>query len=234
MIHCAGITPTGRVDARRSQAVNVEATAGLYAAAGRAGVARWVQISSMSAHAGSSSVYGRTKFAADQALRAGPGVPAWVILRPSLIYGPGAKGLLGETLQRLRALPFIPIVGEGKTPLRPIHVDDVAQAALCALSAPEATGRSLMLGGADEVTLDRFFLELCEIAGLRRQLIHLPLRLALPLARILEKLLSHPPLNVDNVLGIQEAQRVEIEEAVKVFGLKPRSLSVGLREALAE
>lgn len=232
VIHCAAVTPVGRVDPARSQAVNVAATAGLYAAAGRAGVARWVQISSMSAHPASSSVYGRTKLAADEVLRTGPGRPEWVILRPSLIYGPGAAGLLGETLSRLRKLPLIPVIGDGKTLLRPVHVEDVAEAALRALDVPEAAGQSLMIGGADEVTLDEFFLALCRAAGLKRRLLHLPARPMLLLTRLMALVTHAPPLNADNVLGILEAQPVEIETARQTLGVEPQGLEAGLRQAI--
>ena len=70
VIHCAAITSAGATDAALSRRVNVEATTGLFRAARQAGASRWIQISSMSAHPASTSVYGTTKLAADEMLRA--------------------------------------------------------------------------------------------------------------------------------------------------------------------
>jgi len=69
IIHCAAVTSAGATDEAISRQVNVEGTRILYHAAHGAGVSRWVQISSMSAHPGSTSVYGRTKLAADEVIR---------------------------------------------------------------------------------------------------------------------------------------------------------------------
>ncbi|MCL5269792.1 MAG: NAD-dependent epimerase/dehydratase family protein, partial [bacterium] len=119
VIHGAGVTAEGTPDEALSRRVNVEGAAALFEAARRAGVSRWIQISSMSAHPASTSVYGRTKLAADEFLRRSAPPPRWTILRPSLIYGPGDQGLVAKTLRILRKLPVLPMVGSGRELLRP-------------------------------------------------------------------------------------------------------------------
>ena len=95
--------------------MNQLATAELARAAAAAGVRRFVFMSSMRAQAGAAAdqplteadaprptdAYGRSKLAAEAAVRAA-GVP-YTILRPALVYGPGAKGNLAS-LMRLAAL----------------------------------------------------------------------------------------------------------------------------------
>ncbi|HTZ37701.1 MAG TPA: NAD-dependent epimerase/dehydratase family protein, partial [Stellaceae bacterium] len=106
VVHLAGIAHTGRIDiaAARYDSVNRRATADLANAAAREGVRHFVFVSSIRAQSGPAAdhalterdapaptdAYGRSKLAAEAAVRAS-GVP-FTILRPVLLYGPGAKG----------------------------------------------------------------------------------------------------------------------------------------------
>jgi NADH dehydrogenase len=234
VVHCAAVTSAGGGDAERSRRVNVEGTRRLLAAARQAGVARWVQISSMSAHPGSTSVYGRTKLAADALLRQGPAEPpAWTILRPSLIYGPGRQGLAAKTLALARRLPVVPMIGSGRERLRPVYVADVAQGALRCLELNVTKGKTYILGGADEITLDDFLRRLLASAGLNRPVLHLPPPLCMLLARVLAKVLKDPPITVDNVLGVREMQPTDHAPAIQEWGWSPIGLDEGLRRTFA-
>jgi len=234
VIHCAAVTATGATDEELSRRVNIDGTVRLFQAAKAAGVRRWIQISSMSAHPATTSAYGMTKLAADEFLRAVAPPPAWTILRPSLIYGPGGgKGLVDKTVKLLEKLPLMPILGAGREPIRPVYVGDVAEAAIECLEREVAIGKTYMLGGADEVSLNEFMAELARARGLKRPLIHIPLPLAMVLARAFSILLKNPPITVDNVKGVREAQRVEQEPAERDLGYRPLGLREGLRRTFA-
>ncbi len=228
VIHCAAVTSAGAPDEALSRLINVEGTRALLAAAAAAGVARWVQISSMSAHPGSTSVYGRTKLEADEVVRRAPAPVQWTILRPSLIYGPGGRGLVEKTVAILRKLPVVPVIGSGEETLRPVFVTDVARAAVICLTHERTPSRAYMLGGADEVTLNTFFATLAARLGVRRPLLHLPLPLCMALARVLGTFLKNPPLTVDNVLGVRQVQPVDIRPARADWGWDPIGLQEGL------
>lgn len=228
VIHCAAVTSAAGGGEALSQRINVEGTLRLLEGARKAGVRRWVQISSMSAHPGSTSIYGRTKLAADEVLRAAPTPPEWVILRPSLIYGEADKGLVAKTLGIARKLPVLPMLGSGQERLRPVHVADVAAGALHCLTHDQIAGKTYLLGGADEVTLDDFMRRLLAAAGLRRPILHLPIPVCLILAHLLARAVKNPPITVDNVLGVREAQPVDHLPACRDWGWKPRGLDAGL------
>jgi nucleoside-diphosphate-sugar epimerase len=118
IVHLAGIAHVGTdVSDETYNQVNHLATAGLARAAAAAGIMRLVFISSIRAQSAAtaghplseidpprpSDNYGRSKLAAEQAVRAA-GVP-YTILRPVLVYAPGAKGNLANLI-RLAALPL--------------------------------------------------------------------------------------------------------------------------------
>jgi nucleoside-diphosphate-sugar epimerase len=235
VIHCAAATAATGASAADAHAINVDGTRRLLEASRRAGVGRWVQISSMSAHPGSTSIYGTTKLAADRLLRESPAQapPAWTILRPSLIYGPGTLGLVAKTIGIARKLPVLPILGAGRETMRPVYVTDVAQGILRCLGREATFGQTYMLGGADEVTVDRFMRLLLSRAGLRRPVVHLPLPVCMALARLLSIPFKNPPITVDNVLGVREAQPVDHQSAMRDWGWLPIGLDEGLRRTFA-
>jgi nucleoside-diphosphate-sugar epimerase len=229
VVHCAAVTSSaGRPDWKKSHSINVTGTIELYRAAEKSGVKRWIQISSMSSHSDSTSLYGRSKLAGDEFLRGCQSSLDWTILRPSLIYGPDERGLVSKTLQLLKKLPVLPIVGSGEELLRPVYVDDISCLALDCISNPETHGKTYMAGGADEVTLNFFMSELCRTFGLKRAHVHLPIWFAMQLSRCAAFFMKNPPITMDNVRGILECARVDQESAGKDVGYAPMGLAEGL------
>lgn len=230
IVHAAAVPATGKPDRERSLRVNVDGTRALLAAAGEAGVRRWIQISSMSAHPGNWSVYGRTKFLADEEVRASE--LDWTILQPSLIYGPQRRGIFHKLLETLKTLPVVPVVGSGREPVHPIHAEDVAAMVLAALDRPESIGRTLQLGCPERWSTGDFLRETAR--QVRGGKVPLVLPLPLPLCRIVallgELLLREPPLTFDNIAGVETAREIRVGDTMALLDFTPR----GYREGLAE
>jgi UDP-glucose 4-epimerase len=118
VVHLAGIAHMHKgVPDSDYDRINHIATAEIAAAAKRAGVRRFVYISSIRAQCGAmttvalnescaprpTDAYGRSKLAGEAAVCAAD-LP-FTILRPALVFGPGAKGNI-RTLLRLASLPL--------------------------------------------------------------------------------------------------------------------------------
>jgi nucleoside-diphosphate-sugar epimerase len=140
VVHAAGITR-----ARRSEdyySVNAQGTRRVATAALRAGVWRFVLISSLAARGPDGrdhpeSDYGRSKFEAENHLRALSGRMEAVVLRPAAVYGPRDTDLL--PLFRMARAGWLP-VPSGAALLQPIYVQDAARFALAAARAPVGFG----------------------------------------------------------------------------------------------
>ena len=91
-------------------AVHTDAPIALFEAAVRAGVRKIVQLSAMGADETATSRFHRSKRAADERL-AELDVPS-VVLRPSLVYGPGDHSM--TFFLSLAALPLTPVPGDGR------------------------------------------------------------------------------------------------------------------------
>ena len=230
VIHCAATTSQGAPDLELSRRINVAGTQALIDACKSAGVLRFINISSQSAHPANPSVYGKTKLEQDERVKAS-GLD-WTILRPSIIYGPQSKGIFDKMLQYCRKLPVIPIIGPGREEMRPIHVDDVAAAALTCIDEPRTIGQTYDLGGADVVSFNDFIGQILDALGRKAWRFHLPIPIALAIARVLSAMMKNPPLTPDNVTGIQTARHVDISAAQRDFDFNPRSFKQGLEEML--
>ena len=147
VVHLAGLTKARRP--AEFLTVNRDGSARLAEAVAQvAPEARCVLVSSLAAREPRLSPYAASKRAGEQAAVEALG-PAgrWVVLRPSVIYGPGDReGLL---LRRLAASAIVPVPRPPEPRIAMVHARDVA-AAIAVLCRSEP--RSGLLGGTFEVT----------------------------------------------------------------------------------
>jgi len=109
------------------EAVNVAGTANMIDAARKAGVKRFVHISSLSAREPKLSNYGWSK-ARSERLVAASGLD-WTIVRPPAVYGPGDKETFELFKMARRGLVALPPKGHFSV----IHVDDLCRLILALL-----------------------------------------------------------------------------------------------------
>lgn len=225
VVHLAAAS--GVVDEARVFAVNVGGTENVLAATRAAGARRIVFTSTVSAARERLGPYGRSKRLAEERVRAA-GVP-FVILRPSLVYGGRETGLVAALARWLRSLPVMPVIGDGRIEIDPVHIDDVCGVIEACLVRDDVLGRTYDVLGPDRVTLDEFLRRLGSVLGVRRALVHLPGRPSLLLARVLSAVMARPPITVDNVLGLISPARVDRDAAARDFPISWTPLDVGLR-----
>jgi NADH dehydrogenase len=224
IVHLAWATGVARESSAR--AVNVEGTRRLVDAARVHGARRFVFVSSISAARERMGPYGRTKLEAER-LVAGSGLE-WVILRPSLVYGPGPAGLFARLERSLRG-PVVPIVGDGSIELDPIHVEDVCAVIEQCLVRADSMGKRYDLLGPERVTFRELLVRLAAAIDARPRFVAIPAGLALSLARLLGAVMERPPLSEDNVLGMISPAAVDGGVARREFPIAWTSLSEGLR-----
>ena len=68
---------------------------------------------------------------------------------------------------------MVPVIGDGRTPVYPIHVEDVARAWWSWSRRPEPREKVLELGG-ERLTMDEVLRTIQEVLGKRRPLLHHP------------------------------------------------------------
>jgi uncharacterized protein YbjT (DUF2867 family) len=178
------------------EAIHVEGAERISALAGQAGVGSLVHISGIGAHEASASPYVRARARGEQRVRSA--FPGAVILRPSVLFGPGDAFL--RSLEMItRRLPVVPLFGRGNTRLQPVYVEDVAAGIERALQSPEARGRRFELGGAGVHTYREIIAMVLDHLHRRRLLVPVPF-LAWHLLATVASVLPGPPLTRDQVI----------------------------------
>lgn len=135
VIHVAGLT-TAR-DPQAFEAANVAGTLALIEAAAKAGVPRFVFVSSLAAREPALSAYGASKERAERLVRAS-GLD-WTIVRPPGVYGPWDVDYL--EMFKLAKLGVVPVPPPGRSAL--IHVQDLAELLVALVPGGEAVTHKL-------------------------------------------------------------------------------------------
>jgi NADH dehydrogenase len=207
-------------------------TRDLVQAARDAGVSRFVLMSALGTNERTRELvpYYGAKWEMEQEVE-GSGLD-WTIFRPSFVFGRDG-GVLPRFIRQVRLTPFVtPVPGDGRRRLQPIWVDDVAAFFERAVAAPAGDGRIYDLGGPDAPTWDELFGAIQRALGVRRRLLHVPLRLLRPGAAVAE-LLPDPPVTRDMLRMLELGDNVgDVTPAMERFGIRPISLHEQLLRAL--
>ena len=142
---------TGSAGADEMLRVNAHATRALVRQAERAGVRRFILVSSIAARYPDLSdyPYGRSKVLAEEAVRTAA-IP-FTIVRPTIVLGPTSP--IWQRLRQLASGPVALLPGDGTARVQPIDVEDVALA-LATLIRRDTDEELIELGGPDVVTFD--------------------------------------------------------------------------------
>jgi NADH dehydrogenase len=152
-----------------------------------------------------------------------------VIFRPSFVFGHG--GVLPLFMRQVRWSPVVPVVGDGRTRLQPIWVDDVAEFFAAGVESDAASGRTFDLGGPDAVTWDELYARIRRVLGVRRATVHVPFGLVRPAAALAERL-PHPPVTRDQLTMLAAGDNVcDVGPASEALGVHPIGLDEQLRRA---
>lgn len=185
VLHLAAVT--GKASPADYQRGNVAATRALLGACERAGVSRFVFVSSIATKFADRRFYpyAESKIAAEALVAASP--IASVIVRPTMILGPGSP--IEMSLGKLAGLPISPMFGDGRRKVQPIDVDDVVDV-LAALAQGTDIGDGLIeIGGRDVYDLRELYARLRTAHGKAGapRLIHFPLHVIRQMLAAVEK-----------------------------------------------
>jgi nucleoside-diphosphate-sugar epimerase len=182
-------------DVRR---VNVDGSIRLLDEAARRGV-RIAHVSSLSAFPGCRSLYGRAKLAVEEATAERSGA----VVRPGLIYGRDAGGMVGAMTAAVRTLPAVPLVGSGGWVQFTGHVADVVRLVLHAAAAAAAARPGVLVAASEQPRTLREIVEvLARANGRRRLLVPVPVPVLFAALRAAE--LARVPLRTraDSLVGL--------------------------------
>lgn len=214
------------------QSVNASGSAKVAAAARAAGVRRLVQLSAIGADPDPRFPYLSSKWQGEQAVR-GSGLE-WVVLRSSLVFGPG-DGFFSLLARALRLpAPFLVIPGDGSASFQPIYAGDLSRCLAAAVQDPGRASHQYELGGPEQLTLEQITLIVAratrrEYLGIsRRRPLHLDPRLIRPGAVLMERLMPNPLVTPQQLDMLAKPNVATVDSVRSNFGFDPLPLEPNL------
>jgi len=229
VIHLVGIIQEGRGFTFRS--VHVEGTRNVLDAAKKAGIGHFVYQSAVGSREGAKSQYHRTKWEAENLVRAS-GIP-YTILRPSLIYGPGDLFTI-RISEMIKVSPVLPVIGTGRSKIQPVFIDDVVECLRKIVTSESFINKIYEIGGPDELTYEEVTKAIARAMGVDRPVVHMPLFFMRTMAMVAEAILPKPPVTTDQLIMLQEDNVCSLRDIREVFGVEPVKFREGLSRFLGK
>ena len=206
--------------------INRRGTESVIQAAKEEGVRHFVHMSAIGAHDNPAYPYLYSKWQGEQAV-INSGL-TYTIFRPSIQFGEGDE-FINPLAGVIKAFPLVPVVGPGEVRLQPISVEEVGAMISLVVDDPHFGGRTIEIGGPDQLTYN----EIVDIIGktlkVRRFRAHLPVPLMKGLTRIMEAVISNPPVTTSQLELLALDNVTDIDSVEKTFKVNPRSLEGNIR-----
>jgi uncharacterized protein YbjT (DUF2867 family) len=208
------------------RSVHVDGARRIAAAAHRAGVERFVQVSGIGADPTSDSPYIRSRGEGEVAVQAA--FPGAIVIRAAVMFGPD-DAFVTVMLKVFRPPGILPMFGTGATKLQPVYVEDVAEAIVRVLQGTRIGGRIFECGGPGVYTYRELLQIIAGEAGLKPLLFPVPFAVWHALAYAAE-MLPNPPvarnqvelMRIDNVASRQLPGLAQL-------GISPRAIEEVVR-----
>jgi nucleoside-diphosphate-sugar epimerase len=222
VIHSAAVTSSSfqKVDFR---GVNDEGTRHLVDVCSKAGVSRFVHISSMAVEAERDDAYASSKRKAEQHVKAS--TMNWTIIRPGAVYGLNDWWISYLSLMEKKSL--VPVIGDGEHVLHQIYVKDCARAIVGTISRPSVG--HIYYASADPITYNHYLCVLRSSLQAHFRKIHIAMWMGKVYAAGMKYLLRSPkPQYADNPCrDLAKGDAISIDPEARAFEL-------GLADMLAE
>jgi len=210
--------------------IDLGGTKNLVDAAKEAGVPQFIGLSGVGAAEGAPYHWQRFKWQEEEHIKAS-GVP-YTIFRPSWIYGPRDVSL-NRFLGFAKFLPFIPVIGNGKTQINPLFVGDLGAHVVAAVGNESAKGKTFEIGGPKVLTMTEVVKTALHAAGKKRFIFPQPKPL-MKLVASVAQFAPGRPLTPDAIDFITMDGVADTTLLTQTFGLPLTSLEDGLATYLGK
>lgn len=158
-----------------------------------------------------------------------------VIVRPSMVYGPGFKGDF-LTISKVCKTGFFPRIGRGKNLSPALYIEDLAEALMRFIDHGKI-GEIYLLSSNQSYSLEDTVRIIGKAMGRKICFVYIPKCLALLAADILEKicriLKRNPPVTKRNIESVSQDRIINISKLCRELNFEPNiTLSEGLPKSI--
>jgi uncharacterized protein YbjT (DUF2867 family) len=205
--------------------VNVRGTQRVVDAARSAGIRRFVHLSALGVADDPKLDYLYSKWLGEQVVRES-GLD-WVVLRPSLLFGPGDGFFsLVRTTLRWWSPGIVAIPGRGDARFQPLAVDDLALGVERSVAGDAHVGSVIELGGPRYWSYREIVDEVMRVTGMHRLKAPMPIPLLSALTVVTDRILPIFPVSHDQIASLARPNFTEPDAFVQAFGVTPRPMDL--------
>lgn len=153
----------------------------------------------------------------------------WVLLRPSMIYGPRGDRNISRLAAHIQRWRFLPIFGNGQHLHQPVYVGDVVSAILASVERPGIEHRSYALAGRYPLSYRELIYAIGRSIGVSPRIVALPARPVVLLLHILRRCGLSVGIDPEQIMRLQEDKSYSIVEAQQDLGFDPLEFERGLQ-----
>ncbi len=172
VVNCVGIL--NETSRQKFNTVQTEGAGRIARIAAECGVINFVHFSAIGADSNSESNYSKSKAEGESLVRAA--FKSAIILRPSIVFG-NEDQFFNRFATMAKLSPIVPLVGS-ETKFQPVYVDDLAAAAVKAITENVKPG-IYELGGPEVATFKELIVKLMGIIRRKRLIVNVPFFAAL-------------------------------------------------------
>lgn len=160
----------------------------------------------------------------------------YTILRSTMMYGALEDANVHRIALLLERQPWIPLIDGGAARVQPVHVADVADAVLRAISGrPECERQALTLAGPEAMSWKAMVETIADVRGRNVRWIPVPYPVASGTAGLLAKLLRRWGTLPNIIARMREDRTFDIRESsIRLGGWRPRPFREGLERSYAD
>lgn len=207
-------------------AVNVNGVRRVVEAAERASVRRFVHLSVLGVAEDPKLAYLHSKWRGEQIVRSSR--LDWVVLRPSLLFGPG-DGFFNLVKVTLKwwSPGLVVVPGSGDARFQPLAVDDLAIAVERSLVDADRSRSVYEIGGPDWWTYRQIVDEVMRVTGMRRLPLGMPVPLLSAITAVTDRVVPIFPVSHDQISSLQRPNWTDLDAFQRAFGVEPRPMDLG-------
>lgn len=155
---------------------------------------------------------------------------AWLVLRPTLIYGKGRDQNIAAAARFVRRFGFFPLVGAAQGLRQPVHAADVAMACRLALDARTLTNRAYNISGQDTLPFSDMIAAVFTAMGRKPRFMPLPLWFVRLTVHVLRLLPGFRHITASMAERMNRDLVFDHEEATRDFGFAPRPFRLSVQD----
>ena len=233
VVNCVGIL--NETSRQKFNTVQTEGAGRIARIAAECGVTNFVHFSAIGADSNSESNYSKSKAEGESLVRAA--FKSAIILRPSIVFG-NEDQFFNRFATMAKLSPVVPLVGS-KTKFQPVYVDDLAAAAVKAITENVKPG-IYELGGPEVATFKELIVKLMGIIRRKRLIVNVPFFAALIQAYVFDMaqklslgLFTNSILTRDQVRSLKSDNVVSLRgKSFKELNIDPVAMDAILEEYL--